>query len=146
MFIKVSQIGRHDASHRSIICCAFLFLGVSILFLTLLGSQKQFVRIEGFSLGKNPLRLLAIRALPDELGSANHFNLEVTFSYRRLPPSVASASVDRNVHFLVYLGLGLKKMANFEFPVYVELRGVQGQIRMRVETIPDPPFLKYVSW
>jgi hypothetical protein len=43
------------------------------------------------------------------------------------------------------MGIGLKKMANFEFPVYVELRGVQGQMRMRIETIPDPPFLKCVS-
>lgn len=67
-------------------------------------------------------------------------NFEVEFAYRRLPPP-ADRSV--NAHFLVYLGIGVKKVAKFELPVWCELSGLHGKIRLRMQLVPEPPFSAY---
>lgn len=133
------------------------------------------VRIPSLEQGTNSIRLLNIKALPDDMnitenaGPKNKVydftndpqasdrlrslswgmtetdepgrwkNFEVEFAYRRLPPP---ADRSANTHFLLYLGVGVKKVAKFEIPVWVELSGLHGKIRLRMQLVPEPPFSK----
>ncbi|KAF7976893.1 hypothetical protein HWV62_5444 [Athelia sp. TMB] len=105
------------------------------------------VRIEDHVLGSNPMRIHSVHVLPDsvEIGGAglaeegNFISLEVEFSYRRLPPPTAKGS---NAHFIAYFGTG-PKFASFEIPVIVEIRGAHGHLRLRVQLISDPPFVRH---
>lgn len=131
------------------------------------------VRIPSIEQGTNPIRLLNIKALPDDTnitqtsgkenkvydftadphaserlrslswGMTEHDepgrwkNVEVEFAYRRLPPPADRAV---NTHFLLYLGIGVKKVAKIEIPVWVELSGLHGKIRLRLQLVSEPPF------
>ncbi|KAI0057306.1 hypothetical protein BV25DRAFT_1973301 [Artomyces pyxidatus] len=124
------------------------------------GSVPSFihsVRISDLGLGSTPLRITSVCALPDShnddaMGlldasdrdqlNGDHINLEVSFSYRALPSSASAKSKARNAHLLVDFFLGLKEVYGFSVPVWVELRGVVGTARLRMELIPDPPFVK----
>lgn len=102
--------------------------------------------------GSNPFRIVSLRILPEdepicgELPAVpeepgDYINLEVDFSFRRLPPP---ASKSANLHFLIYLGVGLKKLATVELPIWVELAGTHGKIRLRIQLTSEPPFFRCV--
>ncbi|KAL5476528.1 hypothetical protein ACEPAI_3385 [Sanghuangporus weigelae] len=115
------------------------------------------VRIADLGQGTNPARITSIRALPDtgvdealkdiddsvkENLSREHVNLEVSFAYRALPSGASASSKAHNAHLLVEFYLGISGVYEFNFPVWVELTGVSGTARARLELIPDPPFIK----
>ncbi|KAL5494884.1 hypothetical protein ACEPAI_346 [Sanghuangporus weigelae] len=115
------------------------------------------VRIADLGQGTNPARITSIRALPDtgvdealkdiddsvkENLSREHVNLEVSFAYRALPSGATASSKAHNAHLLVEFYLGVSGVYEFNFPVWVELTGVSGTARARLELIPDPPFIK----
>ncbi|KAI0267273.1 hypothetical protein BC834DRAFT_822647 [Gloeopeniophorella convolvens] len=124
------------------------------------GSVPSFihsVRISDLGLGSAPLRITSIRALPDsdnedalnlldtedrdQLGG-DHVNLEVSFAYRAQPSGSSTESKARNVHLVIDFFLGLKELWGFKTPVWVEVQGVVGTARVRMQLIPDPPFVK----
>lgn len=43
---------------------------------------------------------------------------------------------------VIHLGFGVKKLLSFKVPVWVELRGLHGKIRLRLEMISEPPFVR----
>jgi hypothetical protein len=63
-------------------------------------------------------------------------NLEIAFAYRSRPSGHGMKSRSKNPH--LYLAFYL--MANIKFPVWVELRGLIGTMRLRLQLTPDPPF------
>ncbi|KAI5475845.1 hypothetical protein MNV49_000809, partial [Pseudohyphozyma bogoriensis] len=77
----------------------------------------------------------------DEPGA--YVNIEVEFAYRRPPPSKTKVP---NIHFLLYLGVGVKKVAKVDLPVLIELSGVKGKIKLRFQMIPEPPFVRHVTF
>ncbi|GAA96025.1 uncharacterized protein L969DRAFT_100022 [Mixia osmundae IAM 14324] len=114
------------------------------------------VRIEDFDLGLNPPRLLGMRMLsenedvgfkdraviPDE---GDFCTIEVDYSYRRLPTAHHKKHKTPNSHLLVFMGISLGKIARYELPSLVEISGVVGRARVRVQLISDPPFLRHCT-
>ncbi|KAL9629298.1 MAG: hypothetical protein Q9204_005351 [Flavoplaca sp. TL-2023a] len=64
-------------------------------------------------------------------------NVEIGFSYRASKTSTSMKVKAKNAHLylLFYLPGGIR------FPVWVELRGMVGTLRMRLQLCPDPPFV-----
>ncbi|KAI5121834.1 hypothetical protein M0805_003268 [Coniferiporia weirii] len=115
------------------------------------------VRVADLGQGSNALRLTSIRSLPDAdvddtLHNANdavkehlmrdHVNVEVSFAYRALPSGSEASSKAHNAHLLIDFFFGMKGVYNLKLPVWVEVKGVSGTARARLELIPDPPFVK----
>lgn len=83
---------------------------------------------------------------PDET-DGTFFVVECEFSYRRLPPTPHSSHLSHktNPHFYLHLGLGAGRL-RVEIPVYVEILGFRGKIRLRLQLIPEPPFVQHVTF
>ncbi|MCJ1287424.1 hypothetical protein MMC26_006774 [Xylographa opegraphella] len=66
----------------------------------------------------------------------NSVNMEVAFSYRATSSGKGLKKKVKNAHLFLefYLPGGIK------FPVWVEVQGIVGTLRMRLQLIPDPPF------
>ncbi|KAI9761756.1 MAG: hypothetical protein M4579_000850 [Chaenotheca gracillima] len=71
-----------------------------------------------------------------EAEEGDFINLEVAFSYRAKPGGKTFKGKSKNAH--LYLGFYLP--GGIKFPVWVELRGIAGTMRLRLQLTPDPPF------
>ncbi|KAH8119808.1 hypothetical protein DFH11DRAFT_1837886 [Phellopilus nigrolimitatus] len=115
------------------------------------------VRVADIGQGSNAMRVTSIRSLPDigveealhdaddavkENLMREHVNVEVSFAYRALPSGSKAYTKAHNAHILVEFFLGVAGVYEFKLPVWVELKGVFGTARARMELIPDPPFIK----
>lgn len=105
----------------------------------------------------------------------DHINLEVSFSYRATASSrkgfttkshseteeeshprskQTAAMYDRmgadapaeTIHLLLYLAIGLQKIAAVEMPVWVSVVGIAGKMRLRLQLVPALPFIKHVGF
>ncbi|KZF24768.1 hypothetical protein L228DRAFT_267074 [Xylona heveae TC161] len=72
-----------------------------------------------------------------EAEEGDFVNVEIAFAYRARPVSTNLRNKAKNAHLYIafYLPGGLR------FPVWVELRGLVGCVRMRLQLTPDPPFI-----
>ncbi|KAL9940078.1 hypothetical protein V8E36_000783 [Tilletia maclaganii] len=97
--------------------------------------------------------------------TGEYINLEVSFSYRGTKRKCAASSkanashdiakeVDaessdmearENIHMLLYMMVGLQKIAAVELPVWVSVLGIEGKVRLRLQILPNPPFAKTVA-
>lgn len=115
------------------------------------------VRITDLSQGNHPLRIISIRPLDEQemqaspargddkdplsedqedTGSshAKHVNLEVAFAYRALPIKGNKVYAKaQNMHILIDFGLGMKGVFGKSLPIWVEIRGIVGTMRLRLE-------------
>lgn len=71
-----------------------------------------------------------------EAEEGDFVNVEVAFSYRASTTSKSLQNKSKNAH----LFLGFYLPGGFKFPVWVEMRGMVGTMRMRLQLCPDPPF------
>ena len=71
-----------------------------------------------------------------EAEEGDFVNVEVAFSYRASTTGSTLTDKSKNAH--LYLGFFLP--GSIKFPVWVELRGIVGTMRMRLQLCPDPPF------
>ena len=71
-----------------------------------------------------------------EAEDGDFVNLEVAFAYRARTDkkSVASRMKDMHLYLAFYLP------GNIKLPIWVDLKGVVGTMRMRLQLTPDPPF------
>ncbi|KAI0363405.1 hypothetical protein BV20DRAFT_975731 [Pilatotrama ljubarskyi] len=97
--------------------------------------------------GEDSLAAMGIDAdtiSPDdrEVLDGDHVNLEVSFAYQGLPSGQSAESKAQNIHLLVEFFLGMKGVYGFRVPVWVEITGIVGTARARLQLIPDPPFVK----
>ncbi|TLD36646.1 meiotically up-regulated protein [Venturia nashicola] len=129
------------------------------------------VRVAEINQGSNPLRILSLRALPDshmadmkkEIHEENkktkdpqeaaadeeggdYYNLEVSFAYHAQPTGKSASSKARNMHMQLVFYLGVKGLFGVPLPIFVELQGLVGTIRLRLNMTPEPPFLKNVTF
>ncbi|KAF8455087.1 hypothetical protein BGX38DRAFT_212185 [Terfezia claveryi] len=76
--------------------------------------------------------------------------IEITFAFRGVGRGLAggdSVSKASNPFLMVNMSLGLKGVLGApEVPIWVELRGLQGTCRLKVQLIPDPPFIKLTTF
>jgi len=71
-----------------------------------------------------------------EAEEGDFINLEVAFAYRTR--SNTSRFQDRSKDMHLYLAFYLP--GNIKFPVWVDVRGIIGTVRLRLQLAPDPPF------
>lgn len=71
-----------------------------------------------------------------EAEDGDFVNLEVAFAYRGRTDKQSMASRMKDMH--LYLAFYLP--GNLKLPIWVDLKGVVGTMRMRLQLTPDPPF------
>ncbi|KAM0721598.1 hypothetical protein Q7P37_002523 [Cladosporium fusiforme] len=71
-----------------------------------------------------------------EAEDGDFVNIEVAFAYRARSDKKSAGSRQKDMH--LYLAFYLP--GNIKFPVWVDLKGVVGTMRMRLQLTPDPPF------
>lgn len=129
------------------------------------------VRIAEIDQGNNPIRILSMRALPDshvqnlkdniheeniknkdpqEAAAAeeggSYYNMEASFAYHAKPSSGSASSKARNMHMHLVFYLGIRGLFGVPFPVFVELTELVGTVRLRFQMMPEPPFMKEVTF
>lgn len=131
------------------------------------------VRVSEIDQGSNPLRILSLRSLPDshkeikELKQKMHeenkktkdpqeaaadeeggdyYNLEISFAYHAQPTGKRASEKARNMHMQLVFYLGIKGLFGVPLPIMVELQGLVGTVRLRLNMTPEPPFLKALTF
>ena len=129
------------------------------------------VRVAEINQGSNPIRILSLRALPDdhmkEMKKAIHeenkrtkdpqeaaadeeggdyYNLEISFAYHAEPTGKRASDKARNMHMQLVFYLGIKGLFGIPLPIFVELQGLVGTVRLRMAMTPEPPFLKTLTF
>jgi len=129
------------------------------------------VRVAEINQGSNPIRVLSLRALPDdhmkEMKKAIHeenkktkdpqeaaadeeggdyYNLEISFAYHAAPSGKRASDKARNMHMQLVFYLGIKGLFGVPLPIFVELQELVGTVRLRLAMTPEPPFLKTLTF
>ena len=129
------------------------------------------VRVAEINQGSNPLRVLSLRALPDghvkelkddihkqneknkdpqELAAdeegGDYYNLECSFAYHAAPSGPGASAKAKNMHMQLVFYLGIKGLFGVPLPIFVELQGLVGTVRLRLQMSPEPPFLKALTF
>jgi len=128
------------------------------------------VRIAEIDQGNNPLRILSMRALPDDHvenlkkniheenkkkdpqeaaateEGGSYYNLEASFAYHAKPSTQSASSKARNMHMQLVFYLGSRGLFGVPFPVFVELIEMVGTVRLRFQMVPEAPFMKDVTF
>ncbi|RDW75577.1 hypothetical protein BP5796_06398 [Coleophoma crateriformis] len=130
------------------------------------------VRVAEINQGDNPFRILSLRSLPDghikemkddihkqnaktkdpqeaaaDEEGGDYYNLECSFAYHAAPSSGGSTSVRaKNMHMQLVFYLGIKGLFGVPLPIFVELQGLVGTVRLRFQLSPEPPFLKGLTF
>lgn len=125
------------------------------------------VRIADLDQGRNPLRIVSIRALPDQQGSrlkhgedwigkkeedlekldqaddaGDFVNMEVSLAYMSLPKTAGQAIHAHNAHLKLEFFLGASGWARIPIRVWVEISGITATARMRVQMVEQVPFIR----
>ncbi|KAI0900452.1 hypothetical protein F4806DRAFT_156767 [Annulohypoxylon nitens] len=128
------------------------------------------VKVADINQGNNPLRILSLRALPDhhmkdlkdemhkenqktkdpqELAAdeegGDYYNLEASFAYHARPASETVLGKAQNMGMQLVFYLGVRGLFGIPLPIWVELIGLVGTVRLRLQMTPEPPFLKAVT-
>ncbi|ORY26481.1 hypothetical protein BCR39DRAFT_540905 [Naematelia encephala] len=134
------------------------------------------VRITDLGQGSNPFRITSIRALPDQPGdegypktnwinqgneqvndkdtagkditedqAGDYYNFEVAFSYAALPGQGANLRA-KNIHLLIEFFIGMYDWLHIPIPIWIQVEQVYGVVRLRVQFIPEPPFVRNLTF
>ncbi|RXK42692.1 C2 domain-containing protein [Tremella mesenterica] len=134
------------------------------------------VRITDLGQGTNPLRINSIRALPDQPGdegypktgwinegndaiktkdtagkdveedqAGDYYNFEVAFSYIALPGQGAHERA-KNIHLLIEFFIGMYDWLHIPIPIWIQVEQIFGIVRLRVQFIPEPPFVRNLTF
>ncbi|CAK4033533.1 Meiotically up-regulated [Lecanosticta acicola] len=129
------------------------------------------VRVAEISQGSNPIRILSLRALPDDQvkdikqavheenkktkdpqeaaadeEGGDYYNLEISFAYHAAPSGKRASDKARNMHMQLVFYLGVKGLFGVPLPIFVELQELVGTVRLRMAMTPEPPFLKTLTF
>ncbi|KAL4871679.1 hypothetical protein BDV12DRAFT_163551 [Aspergillus spectabilis] len=129
------------------------------------------VRIAEIDQGNNPIRLLSLRALPDDHveqlkenarrdnienkepdeaaaleESGEFYNFEASFAYHAKPTGQSASAKARNMHMQLVFYLGVRGLFGVPFPVFVELIEMVGTVRGRLQLVPEAPFIKDLTF
>ena len=134
------------------------------------------VRITDLGQGSNPFRITSIRALPDQPGdegypktgwinegnddikttdtsgkelnedqAGDYYNFEVAFSYAALPGQGQHLRA-KNIHLLIEFFIGMFDWLHIPIPIWIQVEQVYGIVRLRVQFIPEPPFVRNLTF
>lgn len=133
------------------------------------------VRISDIGQGDNPLRILSIRALADvqsdpdyprehwinkgdteaqskdtagkileEDQAGDYYNFEVAFAYTSAPGHSGRERA-HNIHLLLEFFLGVYDWLHIPIPIWIQVEEIVGTVRVRLQMIPEAPFVRNVS-
>ena len=129
-------------------------------------SLIQNVRVSSIGLGDEAFKILSLRALPssedndDDDGNdkkeqrelegeddpnMKYYNLECSFAYHAIPATGVIGKA-KNLHLEVVFYLGVQGLFGVPLPIFVELNGIIGTIRLRFQLTPNPPFLRNLTF
>lgn len=74
-----------------------------------------------------------------------YYNLEMSFAYHAIPAKGVIGKA-KNLHLEVIFYLGIQGLFGVPLPIFVELNGIIGTVRLRFQLTPNPPFLKNVTF
>jgi hypothetical protein len=74
-----------------------------------------------------------------------YYNLEASFAYHAIPATGVIGKA-KNLHLEVVFYLGVPGLIGIPLPIFVELNGIIGTVRLRFQLTPNPPFLKNVTF
>ncbi|KAG8416966.1 hypothetical protein J3459_013020 [Metarhizium acridum] len=77
--------------------------------------------------------------------NCKYYNLEASFAYHAIPASGVIGKA-KNLHLEVIFYLGIQSLLGVPIPIFVELNGIIGTIRLRFQLTPNPPFLKKLTF
>lgn len=134
----------------------------------------QNVKVGSIGLGDQAFKILSLRALPsaeenkgakaqeqsqedrdkkseqrqlegEDDENMKYYNLEMSFAYHAIPAKGVVGKA-KNMHLEVIFYLGVPGLIGIPIPIFVELNGIIGTIRLRFQLTPNPPFLKNVTF
>lgn len=76
---------------------------------------------------------------------SKYYNLEMSFAYHAIPATGVIGKA-KNLHLEVVFYLGVQGLVGVPLPIFVELNGIIGTVRLRFQLTPNPPFLKNVTF
>ncbi|KUJ10582.1 C2 domain protein [Mollisia scopiformis] len=76
---------------------------------------------------------------------SKYYNLEMSFAYHAIPAKGVIGKA-KNLHLEVIFYLGVQGLVGVPLPIFVELNGIIGTVRLRFQLTPNPPFLKNVTF
>ncbi|TID22165.1 C2 domain protein [Venturia nashicola] len=76
---------------------------------------------------------------------AKYYNLEASFAYQAIPAKGVIGKA-KNLHLEVIFYLGINGLVGVPLPIFVELNGIVGTIRLRFQLTPNPPFLRNLTF
>lgn len=129
------------------------------------------VKVNDINQGTNPLRVVSLRALPDdqvkelkdeirkehaktkdpqemaaEEAGGDFYNLEATLAYHAVASGTDVSSKAKNMGMQLIFYLGIKGLFGVPLPIWVELNALVATVRLRIALTPDPPFIKTLSF
>jgi hypothetical protein len=81
----------------------------------------------------------------EDVEGAKYYNLEMSFAYHAIPAKGVIGKA-KNLHLEVVFYLGVQGLVGIPLPIFVELNGIIGTIRLRFQLTPNPPFLKNLTF
>ncbi|KAK4703048.1 hypothetical protein P7C70_g3172, partial [Phenoliferia sp. Uapishka_3] len=143
------------------------------------------VKVDDFTIGKNSLRLVSMRALPDQPHqkdypkeewidqgsseyaidpkrmseeakakkvdgnedldqSGDYVNFELSFAY--FAPPGAKKLQGQNISLIIQFFLGFYDWIHIPIPIWIAVETLVGTVRLRIQMVPDPPFIRNVTF
>ncbi|KAF8578018.1 hypothetical protein K439DRAFT_1363416 [Ramaria rubella] len=136
--VRISDVGQGTNSFRI----------VSMRALPDQPTDKEFPREEWIDQGTNDLMKKAEDDQNEGLDAdqtGNYVNFEVAFSYRALPGQ-SNHDRSKNIHLLIEFFLGVYDWLHIPIPIWIQVEGIAGTIRLRLQFIPEPPFVRNVTF
>ncbi|KZV99954.1 hypothetical protein EXIGLDRAFT_723122 [Exidia glandulosa HHB12029] len=121
-----------------------------------LPSFIEAVRVSDFGLGTNPLRILSMRALPnesvdpkkDENGTkmvSEYINYEIQFSYAATAGRTQREK-SHNIHLMLEFFVGMLDWIRFPVKIWAQVEALTGTARIRMQLIPQFPYVGEVTY
>ncbi|EFP75040.2 uncharacterized protein PGTG_01633 [Puccinia graminis f. sp. tritici CRL 75-36-700-3] len=129
------------------------------------------VKVSDLGLGDTPLRILSMRALPDQPGdpeyprdswitgdyhqsesekfreeqSGDYVNYEVAFAYQAQPGQTDKLRA-HNIHLMVEFFVGVFDWVHIPVPIWIQIEGLAGTVRLRLQMIQEPPYIRNLTF
>ncbi|KAG8908594.1 hypothetical protein FRB99_004882 [Tulasnella sp. 403] len=81
----------------------------------------------------------------DKEESGDYVNYEVAFSYHA-SPGQGSKLRSHNIHLLLEFFLGIHDWLHIPIPIWVQVEGIAGTVRLRIQFIPEPPYVRNLTF
>ncbi|KAG8694302.1 hypothetical protein FRC09_009939, partial [Ceratobasidium sp. 395] len=110
--------------------------------------DKEYPREEWIDQGTNELMERSAKAREageDADQAGDYVNFEVAFAYSA-EPGKGSDSRARNIHLLIEFFLGVYDWLHIPIPIWIQVDGIVGTVRLRIQFIPEPPFVRNLTF